>query len=185
MRRLLSALLLLMLGLGALMLAPALLGYQRYVITGGSMGGALPRGSIAYEEVVAATRVRLGDVITYRSPGAHRLVTHRVAWIGHDRRGQRIYRTRGDANPAADPWTFRLGAAKQARLAFHVPLAGYALGALSVRWVRMAVIGGPALAIAVAAFAGAWPRPRHGRQRRRPRRPGTGPRRRRRALGFG
>ncbi len=38
-----------------MMLVPPLLGYQRYVIEGGSMGGALPRGSIAYEEVVPAT----------------------------------------------------------------------------------------------------------------------------------
>ena len=30
---------------GSLMLVPALLGYQRYVITGGSMGDALPRGN--------------------------------------------------------------------------------------------------------------------------------------------
>jgi signal peptidase len=168
MRRLLAtAALLALLGLGVLMLAPALLGYQRYVITGGSMGGAVPRGSIAYEEVVPAKSIRVGDVITYRPPGAERLVTHRVAWIGHDRRGARLYRTRGDENPAADPWTFRLAAPKQARLAFHVPLAGYALGALSVRAVRMAVIGGPALAIAVVAFASVWPN------------------RRRRALSFG
>jgi signal peptidase len=158
MRRLLATTALLaLLGLGVLMLAPALLGYQRYVITGGSMGDAVPRGSIAYEEVVPTARIRVGDVITYRPPGATRLVTHRVAWIGHDRRGERVYRTRGDENPAADPWTFRLAGRQQARLAFHVPLAGYALDALSVRAVRMAVIGGPALAIAMVAFAGVWP----------------------------
>jgi signal peptidase len=168
MRRVLAtAALLVLLGLGVLMLAPALLGYQRYVVTGGSMGGAVPRGSIAYEEVVPTARIRVGDVITYRPPGAERLVTHRVAWIGHDRRGTRLYRTRGDENPAADPWTFRLAAQRQARLAFQVPLAGYALGALSVRVVRVAVIGGPALAIALVAFAGARPN------------------RRRRALSFG
>ena len=160
MRRLLvSGALLALVSLGALILAPALLGYQRYVIEGGSMGGAVPRGSIAYEEVVPAGRIRVGDVITYRPPGAQRLVTHRVTWIGHDRRGARLYRTRGDASPAPDPWRFRLAAPTQARLAFHVPVAGYALAALSIRAVRMAVIGGPALAIAAAAFAGVWPWP--------------------------
>jgi signal peptidase len=142
--------------LGALMLAPALFGYQRYVIEGGSMGGVLPRGSIAYEEVVPTARIRAGDVITYRPPGATRLVTHRVAWIGHGPGGERLYRTRGDANPAADPWTFTLPGESQARFAFHVPLAGYALEALSVRAIRVAVIGGPALAIAFAAFATAF-----------------------------
>lgn len=159
MRRLLGpAALLALLGLAAIMLVPALLGYQRYVIEGGSMGGAVPRGSIAYEEVVPPGRIRVGDVITYRPPGARRLVTHRVAWIGHDQRGARLYRTRGDANAGADPWTFRLAEAGQARVVFHVPVAGYLLAALSVRAVRMAVIGGPALAIAVVALAGIWPR---------------------------
>jgi hypothetical protein len=44
----------------------------------------------------------------------------------------------------------------------HMPLAGYALAALSIRPVRMAVIGGPALAIALVSFASVW----RGRQRR-------------------
>jgi hypothetical protein len=47
---------------------------------------------------------------------------------------------------------------------FHVPWAGYALAALSVRWVRIAVLGLPALAIAFAAFAGLW----SGRRRETP-----------------
>ena len=57
MRRLPGSLALLALfALGLIMLVPPLLGYQRYVIEGGSMGRAVPRGSIAYEEVVPAGR---------------------------------------------------------------------------------------------------------------------------------
>jgi signal peptidase len=153
-----------LLGVAALMLLPPVLGYKRYVIEGGSMGSAIPRGSIAYEEVVPAARIGVGDVITYRPPGqggrGRRLVTHRVVWTGRDRRGERLYRTRGDANATADPWTFTLPARAQARVVFHVPVAGYAVAALSVRAVRMAVIGGPALAIAFGAFAGLRPRRR-------------------------
>jgi signal peptidase len=139
--------------IGLLMLVPPLLGYERYVIEGGSMGGAVPRGSIAYAEVVPTERIRVGDVITYRPPGATRLVTHRVAWIGRTPNGQRLYRTKGDMNPSADRWTFTLPDRMQARVALHVPLAGYALQALAVRPVRRVVIGGPALLIAFAAFA--------------------------------
>jgi signal peptidase len=155
-RRLLgSAALVALAGLGALILVPALLGFERYVITGGSMGATIPRGSIAYAKVVPAGRIRVGDVITYRPPGAarHPLVTHRVVWAGRDARGARIYRTRGDANRVADRWTFRLAGPRQARVVFHVPGVGYVLAALSVRWVRVAVLGVPALAIAFAAFA--------------------------------
>ncbi|MDX6668395.1 MAG: hypothetical protein QOK04_1775 [Solirubrobacteraceae bacterium] len=142
--------------LGVLMLVPTLLGYQRYVIEGGSMGGALPRGSIAYEEVVPAQQLRVGDVITYRPPAATSLRTHRLTWIGRTSNNQRLYRTKGDANPSTDRPAFTLPHPTQARVVMHVPLAGYALAALSIRTVRMAVIGGPALAIAFFAFASVW-----------------------------
>jgi hypothetical protein len=36
-----------LLAIAGLMLVPPLLGYERYVIEGGSMGEAVPRGSIA------------------------------------------------------------------------------------------------------------------------------------------
>jgi signal peptidase I len=153
-----------LLAIAVLILVPPLLGYQRYVITGGSMGGALPRGSIAYDEVVPTEHIRVGDVITYRPPKGDRLLTHRVVWIGRERHGVRTYRTRGDANQAPDPRAFLLPNDGQARVVFHVPLAGYVVAALSVKAVRMAAIGVPALAIAVAAFARLWRRRRHARR---------------------
>jgi hypothetical protein len=152
------------------------------------MGDGLPRGSIAYEEVVPTGQIRVGDVITYRPPGATSLRTHRVVWIGHAGTGghggtgpgtgtnpaaspapgpgaasasttataPRLYRTRGDANPTSDHPAFTLPHPTQARVVMHVPLAGYAVTALSIRAVRMAVIGGPALVIACVAFASVW-----------------------------
>ena len=38
----------------------------------------------------------------------------------------------------------------------HIPLAGYAVEALAVKPVRMAVIGVPALAIALITLTGLW-----------------------------
>jgi signal peptidase len=139
-----------------LMLVPALVGYDRYVIAGGSMGHGLPRGSIAYERRVPVAELRPGDVITYTPPGRTGRVTHRIDWIGA---GGRM-RTRGDANVAADPWgTFSLRGAEQAVVRFHVPLAGYAYAALGLRWVRMLAIGLPALLVAFAALRGAGREP--------------------------
>jgi signal peptidase len=139
--------------LAALILAPPLLGYDRYVITGGSMGDAIPRGSIAYERLVPVDRLRVGDVITYVHEGAR--VTHRIVWIRH-----RMFRTKGDANAAADPWRFRLDAARQPVVRFHLPVAGYLIAALSVRGIRMLVIGLPALVIGLVVLSGAWRAPR-------------------------
>jgi signal peptidase len=154
MRRLLpTAALVALAATGLLMLVPPLLGFPRYVIEGGSMGGSLPRGSIAYEEVVPTTDITEGDVITYTPPHANRPITHRVAWVGHTTEGERLFRTKGDDNAAPDPWKFALPHDTQARVVAHVPLVGFAVEALSLRAVRMTAIGGPALLIAFAAFA--------------------------------
>lgn len=144
--------------LGTAMFLPAVLGMDRYVITGGSMGGTHPRGSVVFDRAVPPARLRVGDVITYRPPpgaGPTGLVTHRIVAIG-TRDGRRVYRTAGDANSAPDPWVFTLPDARQARVSFGVPLLGYLVAALSDRAVRMAVIGLPALLIALAVLAGLW-----------------------------
>jgi signal peptidase len=147
------------LALGALMLVPPLAGYERYVITGGSMSGAIERGAIVYARAVPVDDLRVGDVITYSPPrGAAPAskVTHRIVWAGRGASGARAFRTKGDANRAADPWRFELSGPTQARVAAHVPYVGYALAALGVRWVRVVVIGVPAALIAIAVLAGAW-----------------------------
>ncbi len=152
------ALTLLALVLGGVMFAPALLGMERYVITGGSMSGTYDRGSVVFADVVSPAALRVGDVITYEPPAAEGpggLVTHRIHAI-REQHGTRVYRTKGDANAVADPWEFKLPRDGQARVRFAVPLIGYALAALSERAVRAVVIGVPALMIALAVLAGLW-----------------------------
>jgi signal peptidase I len=142
--------------LGLAILAPALLGYQRYVITSGSMTGTYDRGSVVFDRVVPTAGLRAGDVVTLQPPGHAGLVTHRITSV-RMASGERVFTTKGDANPAADPWgAISLHARTQARVAFHVPYVGFALAALSVRPVRMAVVGLPALLIALATLAGMW-----------------------------
>jgi signal peptidase I len=147
------------LSLGLCVLVPALLGFQRYVVTSGSMTGTYDRGSLVFDRVVATTSLRKGDVITFRPPGQAGVVTHRILWV-RSVRGERVLRTKGDANPVPDVWgPFALHGARQARVAFHIPYVGYALGALSERKVRMVVIGLPALLIALVTLAGLWRAP--------------------------
>jgi signal peptidase I len=144
------------LALGLCVLVPALLGFQRYVITSGSMTGTYDRGSLVFDRVVPTSTLKAGDVITFRPPGQTGLVTHRIVSV-RGVRGQRVLRTKGDANREPDLWgPFALHDARQARVAFHIPYVGYALGALSERRVRMVVIGLPALLIALATLAGLW-----------------------------
>jgi signal peptidase len=141
-----------------LVLAPAVIGWQRYAIVSGSMTGTYDKGSLVLDDVVPVAGLKVGDVITYLPPAGDHLITHRIAWIGHDQAGARVFRTKGDANPVADPWTFKLDRAKQAHVRVGVPDAGYALMALGRRDVRMSLIAFPAVLIAVFNLAGLWRR---------------------------
>jgi signal peptidase len=144
---------------GVLMLVPGLLGYQRYVITSGSMTGTIDRGSLVYDKVVPSASLKVGDIITYTPPpssGVFEPITHRIIWKGVDRFGHLAFRTKGDFNKVADPWRFVLQRPTQARVAFHIPYVGFALGALSDRHIRMVIIGLPALLIALAVLARLW-----------------------------
>lgn len=139
-------------------LVPSLWGWQRYAIVSGSMTGTYDRGTLVLDEVVPSADLRVGDVITYMPPagaGPDHLITHRIAWIGQDASGQRSYRTKGDANETADPWTFRLGAT-QARVKAGIPHAGTVLTALSGRRGRMIAIALPALLIAAVSLLRLW-----------------------------
>jgi signal peptidase len=142
-----------------LVLLPSLFGWQRYAIVSGSMTGTYDRGSLVLDEVVPVSDLRVGDAITYLPPrgsGPDHLITHRIAWIGRDTTGARVYRTKGDANPVADPWTFTLGQATQARVRAGVPYAGFVLMGLTRRDVRMWIIVLPALLIAGFTLLSLW-----------------------------
>jgi signal peptidase I len=144
-------------GLAVVLLLPALLGYGRYAIDGGSMSGTYEGGSLVYAKPVAVGDLERGDVITYAPPAGETsrpLVTHRIVSIELGPDGRRVFRTKGDANAAADPWTFTLDGESQPRAAFSIPYAGHVLTALSEREVRMALIAGPAVLIVLLVLAG-------------------------------
>ncbi|HEX5620355.1 MAG TPA: signal peptidase I [Solirubrobacteraceae bacterium] len=141
-----------------LVLVPALIGWQRYAIVSGSMTGTYDKGSLVLDEVVPVRDLRVGDVITYLPPAGDHLITHRISWIGRDATGARVFRTKGDANPVADGWTFKLDRETQARVRVGVPDAGYVLAALGRRDVRMVLIALPALLIAGISLVGLWRR---------------------------
>ncbi len=137
--------------LAAAYILPSLVGYERYVITGGSMTGAYDKGSIVFERAVPAQELEVGDVITYQPPaesGVTTLVTHRIIGL-KEVEGRQVIRTQGDANPDPDPWRFSLTSQDQPVVEHSVPYAGYALIALADRETRMLLIGVPAALVAL------------------------------------
>lgn len=136
-------------------LAPAFLGYERYVITGGSMSGTFEKGSVVFEKPVPVDELAVGDVITYQPPptsGVSDLVTHRISRVQRAEGGGRLFTTKGDANTKADPWRFELTSPTQPVVEVAVPHVGWAFIALADRETRMLVIGAPAALVALGAL---------------------------------
>lgn len=136
-------------------LAPSLFGFERYVITGGSMSGTFEKGSIAFEKRVPVEDVAVGDVITYLPPadsGTNHLVTHRVISDTVLPNGVRQLQTQGDANPDPDPWKFSLTESTQPVVRTTVPYVGWVFVGLADRDIRMVVIGVPAALIALGSL---------------------------------
>jgi signal peptidase I len=143
--------------IAALMFVPGLLGLDRYVITGGSMSGTFDRGALLFERQVPVSDLRVGDIITYMPPsdsGLTELVTHRIVAIepGDAATGGPVFRTQGDANESADPWTFTLALDVQPRVEGWLPQVGWVFIALAEPSVRIIAIGVPAAIIALLSL---------------------------------
>jgi signal peptidase len=140
----------------AALAVPRFLGYDRYVIVSGSMHGTFDRGAVVFSQPKPVADLKVGDVITYMPPaptGVHHLVSHRLHSIETADDGVTpVFRTKGDANPGEDPWTFSLTAPDQNVMRFSVPVVGYALLALADPHVRMLLVGVPAAFIALMSL---------------------------------
>jgi signal peptidase I len=138
------------------LVAPKLLGYDRYVIVSGSMHGTFDRGSVVFSKPTPVSQLKVGDVITYMPPaatGVNHLVSHRIHSIQVADDGlTRVFRTKGDANPGEDPWTFALNKPTENVMRFSVPVVGYALLALADAHIRMLLVGVPAALIALGSL---------------------------------
>ena len=147
------------LAIAALMLIPTLLGYDRYVIVSGSMEPAIGTGSVVYDQPVPVEDLSVGDVITFLPPPEYDEkdpVTHRIHEISRSSKGVRKFRTKGDANEHADPWTIVFDAPDQARVEHHVEKLGYVYIALSNRWVQLLLIGVPSMVLFVLIVIALW-----------------------------
>ncbi len=130
----------------AVAVLPRLFGYTTYVVYSGSMGRALPTGSVAIADWVPAQAVVPGDIIVAgadlngeRLPRAHRVISVEAE------NGLRVLQTKGDANAAPDPEPVILDeSARAMKVMWQAPLAGYL-----VHWVQTPL--GWALAVMLPA----------------------------------
>jgi signal peptidase len=77
-------------------------GRQALSVQSGSMEPAIRTGSLLFLQPIEASRIRVGDIITYRDPrNQTQTITHRVQEIRQAADGY-ILMTKGDANPVPD-----------------------------------------------------------------------------------
>ncbi len=142
--RLLYALFLVaLLGLAAVLavaLLPSLFGYGSLVVRGGSMGAALPTGSLVVGRWVDGNEIEPGDVILMQEqdPGGQAVPKlHRIITV-ETRDGQRVVETKGDANDSPDPLLYVLPD-RVLTPAYHLPYLGFLVGFLKtpLGWVLL------------------------------------------------
>ncbi|MDP2328432.1 MAG: signal peptidase I [Dehalococcoidia bacterium] len=123
------------------------LGYDLFVVTGGSMAPAVPAGALVNAERVAPTALNPGDVITFRrtdSPSTP--VTHRVIRVEGEGSAVQIW-TQGDANATADAEPLR-GDHLVSTARLTVPLAGHVLSFLRTLQGQILLIVFPIVGLA-------------------------------------
>ena len=94
--------LMLMIAVVLMLLAPHY-GWRADIVLSGSMKPALPVGSVEVTRPVQPQYIKVGDIITFRSPTNGKLMSHRVVAVEQDQSYQ--FRTKGDANEDADPYS--------------------------------------------------------------------------------
>ena len=87
---------------------PRVLHYRTATMLTGSMVPTINPGDVIVDIEEPATDLKVGQIISYHIPvDDHRVESHRVTWTHITKDGAVEFRTKGDANNGADPWTAR------------------------------------------------------------------------------
>jgi signal peptidase len=143
----------LVLALFALLTVPVVLsffGYRVYVVSGGSMGSALPIGSIAVAKTVDSYSLGTGDVIAINKAGARTPVLHRIVDTTVGEAGV-TYVTQGDVNASPDPEPVTLGGSGD-KVVFDIRYVGYVVHFARSTVGRLLFLGMPLALLAVMAL---------------------------------
>jgi signal peptidase I len=139
-----------------LLVVPRVAGYRTYVVTGRSMTGTIPIGSLVYSDPVPVQSLRVGDIITFVPPDINENVTHRIVGLRTAANGTLRINTKGDAVPTKDPWQLVPTTPELPREVMAIPYLGYAVGMLSLRLVRVMLFALPAMLAALVVLARLW-----------------------------
>ncbi len=124
------------LALLAMTVGPRVFHYRTATMLTGSMSPGIVPGDVIVDTPEHAADIRIGQIITYQIPvDDHRVESHRVVWVRHLKDGSALFRTKGDANNGADPWTAKAGAGTVWQVRGVVPAAGAV-----IRFLRQPIV---------------------------------------------
>lgn len=88
---------------------------------------------------IPVNQVRPGDIVVFTPPGESAEFAHRVMTVSGPSEHP-VITTKGDANPAPDPWHARLDGSTVPEVVGEVPWVGYAIVDLKDQWARVLLI---------------------------------------------
>lgn len=99
-------------------------GWRVDTVYSSSMEPELKVGGVVVTRPVEAEKIRVGNIITFRSPLNEKMTTHRVIAVNE---GSPLYfQTKGDANEEPDPFVI-VAQNIAGKICFHIPYLGYAI----------------------------------------------------------
>jgi signal peptidase len=125
------------------------LGYRAEVVLSGSMRPHLQPGDMVVVHRIGAEAIRVGQVVSFKSPQGGFTITHRVRSLHAAPGGRIAVETRGDANNTSEHWTIaRSGSV--GKVVATVPQVGrltlWAAGK-TARLIVLVLLGGAMLAV--------------------------------------
>jgi signal peptidase I len=146
--------------LAAMTIGPRLLHYRTATMLTGSMAPGIVPGDVIVDTPERAADIKVGQIITYQIPvDDHRVESHRVIWVHHNHDGSALFRTQGDANDGADPWTAKAEGTTVWRVRGVVPAAGAVIRFLRQPAVSLALTRVLPVVIIACLLVSIW-RPR-------------------------
>ena len=122
--------------LAAMTIGPRVLHYRTATMLTGSMSPGIVPGDVIVDTPEQPADISVGQIITYQIPvDDHRVESHRVVWVHHNKDGSTLFRTKGDANNGADPWTAKAQGTTVWRVRGVVPAAGAV-----IRFLRLPIV---------------------------------------------
>jgi signal peptidase len=135
---------------------PRVLHYRTATMLTGSMVPTINPGDVIVDVEEPVTDLKVGQIISYHIPvDDHRVESHRVSWAHINKDGSVSFRTKGDANNGADPWTARSAAGSSVWIVKTVlPVVGDVIRFMRQPPVQIALTRVvPAILIVSALFA--------------------------------